>query len=777
MKVSYNKIKEFVSIEAPVEEIEKILTNTGLEVEHLDTYCSVRGGLQGLIVGEVLTCEKHPNADKLSLTTVNIGAADNLKIVCGAPNVAVGQKVVVAPVGCTIYPTNGEPFKIKAAKIRGEESHGMLCAEDEIGLGASHDGILILPPQSTVGNSVQKVLSVESDTIIEIGLTANRGDAASHYGIARELATVLNLPLDEINDKSAEYKGDSSLELKVENASYCPLFAGVIISDVKVKESPQWLKNFLNSLGVNSINNVVDISNYVLHVLGQPLHFYDEEKIVGNLIQVRNAQPEELFVALDGKTIKLKGEELVVADSEKVLCLAGVYGGLNSGVTEQTNRIFIESAYFQSNRVRKTAKLHQLATDASFRFERGTNPLMVQKAISMAVDLLVQYADAKVSSHLMQNSNDDYLQDNSVTLNLNSIQRIGGFNIPTDTVIQILKSLGIKIKNQADNVLELSVPLFKSDVTREIDVIEELIRIYGLQHVPLNKQFKIAVNYDNKVNARKLQNDVSALLIGNGFNEIITNSMEAAHYYEDTNDLVKMANPLSSDTAVMRREMLHSGLKVIAYNKNRKVANTHFFEFGKTYFVKNGKFIEENVLALYVSGWRTNESWEAKQLPADYYFLQSMVNRLLNYLQLPVNVANISEVSTSILSKHDIKEKVFYATISWDKVLQNIDKSKFELKQVPIYPEVRRDLSLVVNKDVIFNQIKDIASKNTDGLLQQINVFDIYQGKPLLPNQKAVSISLHFYSSKGTLNDVQIDKIMEKLMQLYETNLNAIIRR
>ena len=773
MKISLNWLKTLIPLTQTPEEIESILTATGLEVEHYEYIDSIKGGLRGLVVGQVITCSKHPNADKLNLTTVDIGQEQLLNIVCGAPNVTAGIKVIVAPVGTLITPSNGEAFTIQKAKIRGEQSEGMLCAEDEIGLGESHAGLLILPEDLNLGSKLSDYFKVESDVVFEIGLTANRGDAASHLGVARELSTVLDLPLLHPQTTFEISKPSKHLDIQIMDQEACPRYTGIILSNVKVKESPEWLKTRLNSIGLKPINNVVDVSNFVLHELGQPLHAFDLSKIEAQKIEIKRNNKEK-FTTLDGVERTLHGHELMVYNGQEAMCMAGVYGGLDSGVQEHTTSLFIESAYFAADTVRKAAKQHALNTDSSFRFERGTDPDMCIPALQRACQLLIEIADASIDSQVY----DLYpvqLKPFEVVLRKEKILQIIGIEIPEQKIESILKGLGIVVVSQDAQAYQLLVPRYKSDVNREIDVIEELIRIYGFEHIPLQRNLHLSLNYKSNNSQRKGEIKIAELLKSNGFMEIMNNSLSSDKWYENKSELVVLSNPLSAEMNVMRSSMLFGVLESIAYNKNRKQLNTHFFEFGKIYHNKEKGFKEQDQLIIAASGSKTAESWESKSAPVDYYFIKSITEKVLGLFDVKSFDYQILEVDANELQKFGIKEKVFYTVIDWTKLIKQ--KQVFNLKAIPQYPSVRRDLSLVLSKEIKFEQVKKIVSKKGGDKLVKCNVFDIYEGKPLEANQKAMSIGIELYDHQKTMSDADIDPIMSSLIDAFEKELNAIIRK
>lgn len=773
MKISLNWLKTLIPLEQTPEEIEALLTATGLEVEHFERVDSVKGGLRGLIVGEIKTCSRHPNADKLSLCSVDTGNA-LLSIVCGAPNVAEGLKVIVAPVGTTVHPVKGEEFVIQKSKIRGEYSEGMLCAEDEIGLGTSHAGLMILDPSAPVGKPLSELLKIESDVLFEIGLTANRGDAASHAGVARELATVLNLPFHIPETTIQTKKSDKQIKIEIEDSEACPRYCGLILKGVQVKESPDWLKNRLLTIGLRPINNVVDITNFVMHELGQPLHAFDLDKIKGNTIKVRRALNGEKFITLDGVSRNLKGHELMICNETEAMCMAGIYGGIDSGVGADTVNIFIESAYFSPDQVRKAAKQHGLNTDSGFRFERGTDPEMCIPALKKAAALVCEYAAAEIASEIFDHYPSPLLPFN-VILRSAMIEKLTGISIPDSNIRQILTGLGIKIVSESEGNYKLEVPRFKSDVSRETDVIEELIRIYGFDHIPLQKHMYISLNFKAGNPIRQSEQKISSILSSNGFAEIMNNSLTSDKYYDDKTSLVYLSNPLSAEMNVMRASLLHPALEAIAYNKNRKQNNTRFFEFGKIYALKENGFKEQEQLLIIVSGNKTDESWEEKSLPVDHYYLKSIVSKILHTFGAGQTAFETIEADSATLQKFGIKDKVFYTLLDWTKLSKR--KRDFSLQPIPQFPVVRRDLSLVVDKSVRYEQVKEIIKKKGGKKIVDSNVFDVYEGKPLESNQKSLSISIELYDEEKTMSDSDIDPVINTLISGFETELNAIIRK
>jgi phenylalanyl-tRNA synthetase beta chain len=770
MKVSLNWLKSLIPLSIAPEEIERLLTGSGLEIEHFEYVDSIKGGLRGLIIGEVLTCTQHPNADKLKLTTVNIGQGEPLSIVCGAPNVKAGIKVIVAPVGTTVHPLQGEPFTINKAKIRGEQSEGMLCAEDEIGLGQSHEGLLILPDNAIIGTPITEIFPVQSDVVFEIGLTANRGDAASHWGVARELATLLKLNITLPSTLPIAQLSDEPVTIINHDEDACRRYSGIVLNNIKVQDSPDWLKQRISSIGLKSINNVVDVTNYVLHELGQPLHAFDL-RAVANSIHIKRNQKEK-FTTLDGVERQLNGQELMIYNATEAMCMAGVYGGIHSGVQSDTQSIFLESAYFSADVIRKAAKQHGISTDSSFRFERGTDPNMCIKALERAVELLATCANAQIGSKLY----DLYpkpINNQAIELRAERIESVLGIVIPEQAIEQILNGLGIVITSKANGIYQLEVPPFKSDVTREIDVIEELIRIYGFDNVPLQHNMQIALNYNNKSRLRQTEQSISQILMANGFREIMSNSLSAKAYYNEPN-LIELSNPLSSEMDVMRGNMLMGALSSIAYNKNRKQSNTRFFEFGRVYKSHPKGFIEQDQLIIIASGNQYNESWEIANKAVDHYYILSVANKLkAAFKNQNLNIES-KQVEADTLKQFGIKDQVFYTVIDWTKLAQNYS---FKLKDIPQFPMVRRDLSLVLDQATNFNAIERIILGLKSQHIAAWNVFDVYQGKPLEANQKAISIAFELFDANKTMTDADIDPIMQALITQFESQLKAIIRK
>lgn len=808
MKISYNWLKQFLKIDWDSNRTAELLTDLGLEVEGISPFESVKGGLRGIVVGEVLTCVKHPNADKLKLTTVNIGLEAPLQIVCGAPNVEAGQKVPVATIGTTLYTAEGEAWVIKKGKIRGEESHGMICAEDELGLGESHDGIMVLPDSLKVGTPCSEVFEVEVDEVFEIGLTPNRADAMSHFGVARDLKAgfkqrdilkeLITPPVTNFNIVNRSLK----IDVEVIKSELAPRYCGITISNLIVQPSPDWLKNRLRSIGITPKNNVVDATNYVLHELGQPLHAFDAAKIKGNKIVVKTLPKGTKFTTLDGVQRTLNDDDLMICDTEKPLCIAGVLGGQNSGVTESTSSIFLESAFFNPVSVRKTAKRHSINTDASFRFERGIDIDNVEYCLKRAALLIHEIAGGDITSDIVDiypKKKDDY----HVFLTFDKINKLIGQEIPKDTIKSILASLDIKVKNVTESGLGLSIPFYRVDVQREVDVIEEILRVFGYNNVEFKEKLNASIAPTSKFEDYKVQNIIGNFLASKGFNEILANSLTSPAYNKLSEDIreeqtISMLNPLSTDLSVMRQSMLFSGLEAIAHNSNRQMHNLKIFEFGKTYHQYQTQREEKKHLSILVTGNRLEDTWTTPPKKADFFYLKAIVENLLNRLGLthlisqPASSDILSEgislllankamvslgvVKKSILKEFDIKEEVLYADFDWDHILEAIVNSKIIYKEIPKYPEVTRDYALLVDEQVSFKQIYDIALQTERKFLTNVNLFDVYNGENLPEGKKSYAVSYTLQDENGTLTDKQIDKIMNKLLQRYESELGAELR-
>jgi len=801
MKISYNWLKDYIDINESPEAISEVLTQTGLEVEGLEYVEKIPGGLEGLVVGEVVTCESHPNADKLKVTKVDAGTGELLPIVCGAPNVAAGQKVIVATVNTTIYPTEGEPFQIKKAKIRGEESRGMLCAEDEIGMGKSHAGLLILETDKPNGTPLKEIFETGADHVFEIGLTPNRGDATSHMGTARDLKAYFNRPLKTISAPNQSVKEDRPIKVTVENTEACPRYSAATIRGVKIGPSPDWLQWRLRAIGLSPINNVVDITNYVLMSLGQPMHAFDASAIEGDEVIVKTLASGSKFVTLDDEERSLNDKDLMICNTKEGMCIAGVFGGAKSGVKDTTTDIFLESAHFSADYVRATAMRHSLSTDASFRFERGTDPEMTIPALHMAVNLILELA----GGHLASDYIDIYpkpIQPVSIPTSFRNFHRLIGIDIAHDRIIEILNLLDIKTEDITEEGFTAIVPPYRSEVTREADLVEEVLRIYGFNNIPLDETFSAGhlSSFDEK-EPYKLQENLSNFLSGKGFSEIQTNSLTNPKYYHDLKlgeEPVEIMNKSSEDLGYMKTNLLYTGLESVRHNINRKIKNLKFFEFGKIYFRKNDKYKEEQKLAFYLTGQNHEESWLEEPKAITFYDLAQSVYSMLSQLNirdystepceheafdygLEVKVNNkvigtFGKVKGKITKYYEIKQEVFHAFFNWQDLVK-FSKVEIEFAEISKYPEVRRDLSLVLDKKVSYREIRDLALKSERKLLNRINVFSVYEGDKLEEGQKSYALSFFLQDKTKTLTDKVIDKVMNNLISTFEKEVGALIRK
>jgi len=818
MKISYNWIKDYLKIDLEPSKVAAILTEIGLEIEGMEEWQSVKGGLEGVVIGEVLSCQKHPDADKLSVTTVNTGAAEPLHIVCGAPNVAVGQKVPVATVGTIVF-KGTESLEIKKSKIRGELSEGMICAEDELGLGASHDGIMILDASAVPGTPASSYFKVEKDTVFEIGLTPNRIDSGSHYGVARDLAAYLNVN-SQIKEKASlpsvtDFKIDNNsnpFEIIIENPTDCPRYTGITISGVTVGESPDWLKNRLRAVGLNPINNVVDITNFVQHESGQPLHAFDADKIEGKKVHIKNLPDKSKFITLDAVERSLSSRDLMICNTKEGMCIAGVFGGIKSGITSETKNIFLESAYFNPVAIRKTSKRHGLKTDASFRFERGADPAITPWALKRAIMLIKEIAGGKISSEIT----DVYpnpIKNTEIDVSYSRINRLIGKKIDPSVVKQILGFLDIKILGEEGENLTLEIPAYRVDVKKEPDVIEEILRIYGYNNIEIENHVNSTLSYPEKPNREKIVNITSDLLSANGFTEIMCNSLNPAAWYEqspdfDNDKLVILANPLSSDLNAMRQSLLFGGLSSVIWNINRQNLDLKLYEFGHTYFYKKSddahpkveNYTEKSNLSIYITGSVNRASWNSKTSPTDFYNIKSTVEMVLarlgikaenlatgesdkkyfaeslTYLSNSKAVAELGRISKSYLSKFDIGQDVYYGNIDWDLVLKMIKSYSISFSELPKYPSVRRDLALLLDRSIKFSQIRELALKTERNILHDISLFDVYESDNLGKNKKSYAVSFILRDDLKTLTDKNIEKVMSNLIRVFEKELNAQIR-
>jgi phenylalanyl-tRNA synthetase beta chain len=817
MKISYSWLKEYIDVNLSPEEMSNILTDIGLEVESLEKVEAVKGGLKGVIIGEVLTCEKHPDADKLSITTVNIGNPEPLNIVCGAPNVAAGQKVAVATVGTTLY-FNDNELTLKKTKIRGKLSEGMICAEDELGLGTGHDGIMVLPSDAPIGTPAYNFFKLEDDYQFEIGLTPNRIDAASHFGVARDLAAYLNLTKDTKATKPSvdNFKIDSNnlhIPVEVKNAEACPRYSGITISNVKVGPSPEWLQNRLRSVGLSPINNVVDVTNFVLHEVGQPLHAFDANKIEGKKVVVGTLPQDSLFTTLDDAERKLNSEDLMICNTSEGMCIAGVFGGNKSGVTESTKNIFLESAYFNPVWIRKTAKRHGLSTDASFRYERGADPNITIWALKRAAMLIKEVTGGEISSEIV----DVYpkpVENYKVELSIDYTNKLIGKNISKETIKQILNGLDIAIEAKNDDMLSLSIPPYRVDVQRPADVVEEVLRIYGYNNVEISDKVNSTLAHSTRPNKQLVTKLISDTLTGIGMHEIMCNSLTKMAYYEKlktypAHNTVEIINPLSTDLNGLRQTLLFGGLESVIYNINRKKGNLKLYEWGNCYTFDKTKenyevalkaYTEDMRLALWLTGDDTEESWMKKQEKVTFYHLKATVFNILVKLgintesialeEAPADIfeygvslninnkslGNIGMVSKRICKDLDIKQEVFFAELAWDSLFKIAKKNSVQFNEIPKYPEVRRDLALLVDENVTFAQIMEVAQKSERKLIKDINLFDVYKGANLGEGKKSYAVSFTLQDENKTLTDKQIDKVMNNLIKSFDRDLGAQIR-
>jgi phenylalanyl-tRNA synthetase beta chain len=806
MRISYNWLKQFIKLDLPSEETAAILTDLGLEVEVVETFESVKGGLKGIVVGVVKTCIQHPDADRLKITTVDLGDGNPIQIVCGASNVAVGQKVPVATIGTNLFDKDGNEFQIKKGKIRGQESHGMICAEDELGLGNNHDGIMVLDAALKPGTLFSKVMNIESDEVFEIGLTPNRADAMSHWGVARDLRAGLvqkNVHPELITPSVTSFRVDKrtlKIDVEVKDIKLAPRYCGVTISGIDVKASPLWLQNRLKAIGLTPKNNIVDATNFVLHELGQPLHAFDASKIHGKII-VKTVESGKKFKTLDDVERILHEEDLMICDEKGPLCIAGIFGGKESGVTENTTSIFLESAYFNPVSIRKTAKRHGLSTDASFRFERGIDPTITEYALKRAAILIKEIAGGEITSDIV----DIYqkkVEDFQVLLNFNKVNKIIGQEIPKETIKKILVSLDIKVNSVSDAGLGLIIPAYRVDVQREIDVIEEILRVYGYNNIEFTKKLNATVSNSSRTEDYKVQNIIANQLNSLGFHEMMANSLTTPDYVKLSGDLkdefnVMMLNPLSHDLSAMRQSLLFSGLEAVSYNINRKNADLKLFEFGKSYHKMPSGYDENKHLTLFVSGNRQNEMWTNPQKPSDFFLFKGYVETIFSRLSLPKTktlpavsdvfgegiafaigndvLVEMGTVKKSILKHFDIKQAVYYADFNWNLILKLIS-NKIKFQDIPKYPEVRRDFALLLDQHVTFDSLYAIASQTEKFLLKEISLFDVYEGKNLPEGKKSYALSFHIQDTTKTLTDEQIDKIMNKLKLNFEKELGAVLR-
>lgn len=831
MNISYKWLKRYISLQDDAETVAKILTSIGLEVGTVETIETIRGGLRGLVVGEVLTCEPHPNSDHLHITKVNIGEGEPLPIVCGAPNVAAGQKVIVATIGTVLY-DGDESFTIKKGKLRGEDSWGMICAEDEIGVGTDHAGIIVLPADTPVGMPAAEYYHVENDTIIEVDITPNRSDAASHYGVARDLyayykAHGQNIALTKPSVEAFKVNNNEMpVTVTVDAPEACPRYSGVSIKGVSVKESPEWLKNSLLAIGLRPINNIVDVTNFVLHECGQALHAFDADKIKGNEIHVRFAKAGEKFVTLDGVEREMNERDLMIANKDEAMCIAGVFGGLQSGVTENTKNVFLESAYFDPVTIRKTSRRHQLQTDASFRYERGCDPNNTLYVLKRAALLIQEVAGGEVAMDVTDTVNGDF-KPWDVTIDINRVNSLIGKAIDEETIETILKALEIEIKSKdgdpngcpspATRRWQLGVPRYRVDVQRECDVVEDILRIYGYDNVEFPEKLNTSLAYGVKPDPEKLRRKIAEQLTAQGFNEILNNSLTKVSYYEPLEQLplakcVKIMNPLSSDLGVMRQTLLFGGLESIARNANRKNSDLKFYEFGNCYYynaaVREGNdadplraYSEEPHLGLWLTGNKAAQSWVRKDEKTTFYQLHAFVNNILVRLGVDIEKVSVERLEHELfadglvlkavngkalgfigivnrkqLKAFDIDQEVFYADLDWNALIKQNKQYKAQIVDLPKYQEVKRDFALLVDKSVEFADLARAAFSTEKKLLKNVFLFDVYEGKNLEEGKKSYALSFILQDAENTLKDTQIENVMKRLQQTFENQFHATLR-
>ena len=821
MNISYKWLKRYIALQDDAETVAKILTSIGLEVGTVETVETIRGGLKGLVVGEVLSCEAHPNSDHLHVTKVNIGEGEPLPIVCGAPNVAAGQKVIVATIGTVLY-DGEESFTIKKGKLRGEESWGMICAEDEIGVGTNHAGIIVLPADTPVGMKAADYYHVENDTIIEVDITPNRSDAASHYGVARDLYAYYQAHGQHIalTKPSVEqftiHNSQLNISVHVDAPDACPRYTGVSIQGVEIKESPEWLKNSLLSIGLRPINNVVDVTNFVLHECGQALHAFDADKIKGHEIHVRYAAQGEKFTTLDGVEREMDSRDLMIANQDEAMCIAGVFGGLESGVTEHTKNVFLESAYFDPVTIRKTSRRHTLQTDASFRYERGCDPNNTMYVLKRAALLIQEVAGGQVAMKVTDTVNGDF-KPFDVTIDIRRVNSLIGKVLGEETIETILHALEIEIVEKNGAVWQLAVPRYRVDVQRECDVVEDILRIYGYDNIEFPEKLNTSLAYGVKPDPEKLRRKIAEQLTAQGFNEILNNSLTKISYYEALQQMplascVKIMNPLSSDLGVMRQTLLFGGLESIAHNANRKNSDLKFYEFGNCYHynatVREGNdenplraYSEEAHLGLWLTGNKSAQSWVRKDEKTSFYQLHAYVNNILTRLGIDIDTlilerldnelfadglvlkaANgkatgfIGIVNRKVLKSFDIDQEVFYADLEWNQILKLNKQYKAVINDLPKYPEVKRDFALLVDKTVEFADLARAAFAVEKRLLKHVFLFDVYEGKNLEEGKKSYALTFILQDPENTLKDTQIEAVMNKLKATFEEKFHATLR-
>ena len=802
MTISYNWLHKYLPVKIDPDKLSSILTSVGLEVESMHSYDSIKGGLQGIVTAEVIACDKHPDADKLKVTTVHVGSGENLQIVCGAANVTAGQKVIVALPGATLYPSDGEPFTIKKAKIRGIESSGMICAEDEIGIGNSHEGIMVLDASTIPGKPAGELFHNYNDIIYEIGLTPNRMDAMSHRGTAKDVMAWLTYHegtepnLNPEGTGITEISGSNPFKIEIQNPDGCKRYCGAYMTGIEVKESPQELKDQLKAIGVKPINNIVDITNYILHDTGQPLHAFDAQQINGNKVVVRNAEEGSSFTALDGRVFKLSAEDLMICDAEKPMCIAGVYGGKNSGVTTGTKDIFLESAWFSPTNIRRTSVRHGLRTDAATRFEKGVDISKTLDVLNQAALMIQKYAGGKLQGEILDISSGNQLQK-QVSLSFAYLKKLSGKTYQRNDVINILKNLGFTISKESEDELSLMVPFSKPDIGHAADIVEEIMRIDGLDNVEIPSTISISPSVETNQLTYKMKEKVATMLTGAGFFEIFTNSITNSKYYDDKAlaSSVRMINNLSADLDIMRPEMLQTGLEVVAYNINRKNADLRLFEFGKTYSTANiGAYSEAQHLSVFITGRSVMPSWNQTAVKSNLYYLKGIINAILRMLGLPepvfeetenglqfktknMTIGTVENLPTETLQKFSIKEPVIYADIDWDLAISLAPKNEVKFKEISKFPAVERDLAIVVDSGLKYSSIGEAIRKAKVQALKSTKLFDVFESEKLGKDKKSLAVNFVFADETKTLTDAETEQFMQKIIQSLQSNLNAEIRK
>ena len=808
MNISYNWLKQFLKLKDSAEETARILTELGLEVEGITDFQSIKGGLKGIVVGKVKSCRKHPNADRLKITTVDIGLKENIQIVCGAPNIDSNQTVPVATVGAKIY-TDDDSWTIKMSKIRGETSNGMICGEDELNLGDSTEGIMILDDKYKAGTPLNDIFKIDNDKIFEIGLTPNRSDAMSHFGTARDLRAGLlqrGKKLELIKPSATDFivdKKSTNLKIKVDNEKLAPRYCGILIENVVVENSPEWLLNKLNSIGISPINNIVDITNYILHDIGQPLHAFDYDNICDDKINVKTLKSGTKFTTLDGIERKLTNDDLMICSGNKPLCLAGIYGGMDSGVSKKTTKIFLESAYFDPITIRKSSKHHGLNTDASFRFERGVDPSMTKLALLKACVLIKEICKGSMVSSEVIDLYPKKIEDKQIIISFKNIENLIGKKIDREIIKEIITSLDIKIESITESNLGISIPAYRNDVTREADIIEEILRIYGYNNVEASKKINRSITVCDQFSKNDFENKISNHLVSLGFVEIMTNSLVSPKYNEENKNIknsanINIINSSSAELSNLRNSLMFTGIEALSYNINRKQSDLKMFEFGKTYLKEKNKYVEDEKLCLLITGDKSSKNWNKKTEKSDFYYIKGIVNSIIEQLNitnlnsLPVKDKNLTEGETIVhnnltianygivnkeaLNIFDVDQEIYYGEINWTNIIKTVDNKPVLVKKIPKYPEVSRDLSILIDENVNFESIYDIAYKANKKLIKNISLFDVYVGGNMPKNKKSYGLNFNISDESKTLSDKEIDGLMNRITNSIIKEFGAELR-